>query len=148
MHVEAEPKMTAPIHGEILNALRHLARHGALAPSLWSVTFFALAFAPLRRGSFLDVLDSAIRYLQVAQFNPELNFHPLVEPDQVLAWSAIPMEQRRAAAQAVGLEVWDYEPCSPHERNLVSWSLEALTGVRVRFSHEDCPPLQDGSLPS
>jgi len=148
MHVEGEAKNPAANFNELLTALRPLARQGTLASPLWSVTSFALTFAQLRRGYFLEILDSAIRYLRVAQFNPELPFHPLAEPDQVLAWSDLPKEQRRAATQAAGIEPSDQEPSSLRQRTLAGWSHEALTGVRVRFSEDDRFPVLEETLPS
>jgi hypothetical protein len=103
-----------------------------LASNLVPVVLFALRFAAQRRGAYLDVLLGAISYLERAQFNPEHPYHPTPEPDIILVWNDLSGSQRRQAAAAAGVEVdRDGYPRTSADELLISWTHEALTGVRL-----------------
>jgi tetratricopeptide (TPR) repeat protein len=148
MHFEGDSKLKPAVFQDLIAALRPLALQGHLPAQLWSVASFALFFAQLDRGHHLEVLDSASRYLQAAQFNPFLPFHPLAEPDLLLNWRDLPKEDRRSTAKAAGIELSGDEPTSPRQRTLLSWTHEALTGVRLRFSEDDSLSFDAPTLPS
>jgi tetratricopeptide (TPR) repeat protein len=117
----------------LLFSLKPLALEGKLPPPLWATLSFALGFVQLGEGYAGEVLDAAIRYLKRAQFNPELPFHPLDQPEELLSWNEVPEDLRTATAQAAGVELEDGEPESLQDRDLLAWTHEALHGVRVQF---------------
>ena len=133
MHVDKHPGSPPSTYHDLLLALEPLAREGRLAAPLWEVSSFALGFAQKGKGYSAEVLDRAIRHLQVAQYNPELPFHPLSDPKDVVSWRELPEAARRAASLSAGVELVRGEPGAPGARNLLAWTHEALTGVRIQF---------------
>ena len=146
MHLGKQVPSKASVYQDLLRALRPLALQGALSAGLWAVLSFALGFAQLGRGYSVEVLDSAIRYLQPAQYNPKLSFHPLSDPDETVSWGLLSKEARRASASAAGVELVDDEPASPRQRRVLAWTHEALTGVRVQLPDDGVSP-EDETLP-
>jgi hypothetical protein len=130
MHVEKHPASPPSTYRDLLLALEPLAREGT---PLWEVSSFALGFAQKGKGFSAEVFDRAIRHLQVAQFNPELPFYPLSDPQEVVSWKELPEAARQAAALAAGIELVRGEPRSPAARRLLAWTEEALSGVRLQF---------------
>lgn len=122
----------------LLQSLKPLALSGKLAPRLWRVTAFAIRFASHRQGLYLEVLDEARRYLERAQFNPELEYHPLPEPDDGRHWHLdfTPEERQALAQQATLSPMSDLENPPPQEREILGWTLEALTGIRIFFPRD------------
>jgi tetratricopeptide (TPR) repeat protein len=103
-----------------------------LAPHLLPVLRFALGFPARRAGAYLDVLLSAAAYLERARFNPAYLYHPTPEPELTLVWSDLSGSQRRRAALAAGVELdRSGYPRTSEEQLLISWTHEALTGVRI-----------------
>jgi tetratricopeptide (TPR) repeat protein len=130
MHLDKHPVSPPSTYQDLLLALEPLAREGKLAASLWEVSSFALGFAQKGDGFSAEVFDRAIRYLQVAQFNPELPFYPLSDPKEVVSWQELPEEARQAASLSAGVELAGGEPAA---RRLLAWTHEALSGVRIQF---------------
>jgi tetratricopeptide (TPR) repeat protein len=131
---EAEEGATRP------DALRGIA--GVLAdlppdrlPShLVAPILFALRLAAQREGAFQDALLAASAYVERGRFNPERVFHPTSNPDLFLLWHDLTPRQRRQAAEAamVGVDAAG-EPRSREDLRLISWTHEALTGVRIEI---------------
>ncbi len=103
-----------------------------LPPHLLPVLRFALRFPARRAGAYLDVLLSAAAYLERARFNPAYLYQPTSEPDLTLVWNDLSGSQRRRAAFAAGVELdrTGY-PRTSEEQLLITWTHEALTGVRI-----------------
>jgi tetratricopeptide (TPR) repeat protein len=103
-----------------------------LAPHLLPVLRFALRFPARRSGAYLDVLLGATSYVERARFNPESPYHPTPDPDLILVWNDLSGSQRRQAAEAAQVEVdRDGYPRRSTDQLLISWTHEALTGVRI-----------------
>lgn len=95
---------------------------------------FALRLAAQREGAFQDALLAASVYAERARFNPERVFHPTSDPDLFLVWHDLTPRQRRQAAEAAGVDVDAAgEPRSREDLRLISWTHEALTGVRIEI---------------
>jgi tetratricopeptide (TPR) repeat protein len=105
-----------------------------LAPPLRFVIRFALDFPKRRAGAFLDVLFCASAYVERARFNPAYPFQPTPEPERVMLWRDLTRSQRRQAASSAGVEL-DREgfPLSTQDHLLISWTHEALTGLRIQL---------------
>jgi tetratricopeptide (TPR) repeat protein len=119
------------------DALRGIA--GVLAdlplPShLVAPILFALRLAAQREGAFQDALLAASVYVERGRFNPQRVFHPTSDPDLFLLWHDLTLRQRRQAAEAamVGVDAAG-EPRSREDLGLISWTHEALTGVRIEI---------------
>jgi hypothetical protein len=65
---------------------------------------------------------------------PQKVFHPTSDPDLFLIWRDLTLRQRRQAAEAamVGVDAAG-EPRSREDLGLLSWTHEALTGVRIEI---------------
>ncbi len=120
----ARPRLLAELHDD-------LAADARLPLHLWQVVSFALSFAELQLGYVLDLLSSALRYLEMAQFNPDLPFHPLQDPDDVLLWTDLSLSAREASALAAGVQLDQGLPTTPLGRLRLAWAHETLTGIRV-----------------
>ena len=105
-----------------------------LAPHLQAVLRFALQFPLRRQGSYLDVLLSAIPYIERAWFNPQFPYHPTPEPELTLVWNDLSRRQRREAAREAGVELDSAGyPRNVEDQLLIAWTHEALTGVRIEL---------------
>jgi hypothetical protein len=125
-----------------------------LPPHLWAAVRFALTLASKRRGAYMDALLAAEHWLERARFNPDLPYLPLPEPDDVVAWASLSEEQRArlvqdaleptAAARLKSLSAFDLlAQLTRADFNLLLWTHEALTGVRIQsppYDFEDTPP--------
>jgi tetratricopeptide (TPR) repeat protein len=128
-----ESPLRTRLLGDLKDALTPLALKGALAAPLWNVVAFALSFAAQAQGYYLDVLLSALRFLQKAEFNTSLPFEPLPEPGDVVSWEDIPPSARESAARAAGLELVDHRPVRIEDEAPLAWAHEGLTGERAHF---------------
>ncbi|HEX4959744.1 MAG TPA: hypothetical protein VF173_02815 [Thermoanaerobaculia bacterium] len=133
MHLDRHPAAPPSTYQNLLAALEPLAEEGKLGAALREVSSFALGFAQKGKGLRAEVLDRAIRYLEKAQHNPGLPFHPLGEPEDVVSWRELSENARRAISRSAGVGLVRGEPGSPAGRNLLAWTHEALTGVRIQF---------------
>jgi hypothetical protein len=95
-----------------------------------------------------ESLLAAELWVRSTRFNPDLPFFPLREADLTLHWNQLSESQRRQAADSAGVELVPrregrterLEPQSLHDRDLIAWTHEALTGTRIIFpdqSHLD-----------
>jgi tetratricopeptide (TPR) repeat protein len=130
--MESPPHRTKLL-AELEDNLRPLAEDGHLPPWLWDVVSFSLSFSQHGKGHFLDLLLSALRFVQRAEFNSQLPFEPLPEPDAMVDWSEITLPEREIAAQTAGLELVDDMPATIDDKDRLAWAHEVLTGERVRF---------------
>jgi len=97
---------------------------------------FALRFPARREGAYLDVLLAASSYVERARFNPKYPFYPTPQPERTLVWNDLTRAQRRRAAQTAGVEL--DSACyarSQEDLLVISWTHEALTGVRIQIPH-------------
>ncbi len=126
--------------------LEHLSRElfslppDRLAPHLVFALRFALEFPKRRKGALLDVLLSASAYVERARFNPDYAYYPTPEPERIMVWRDLSRSQRLQAAIAAGVQLGpDNYPKSAEDHLLISWTHEALTGVRMQlpFGLED-----------
>ncbi|HET9208746.1 MAG TPA: tetratricopeptide repeat protein [Thermoanaerobaculia bacterium] len=106
---------------------------------------FALELAARREGSFMEPLLRAIDYLKRGRFNPGVPFHPTADPHLRLRWHELAIGQRRQAAAAAGVELGrSGEPRNALDLRRISWTHEALTGVRIElpegFAEDDETP--------
>lgn len=104
-----------------------------LPPPLAAVVNFALLLPSRAPSSFyMDALEATAAYLLKAQFDPEIRYFPLEEPDLTVSWDSVPIQLRRAAAKASAVALdSDGEARTTLDLHLVCWAHEALTGVRV-----------------
>jgi hypothetical protein len=80
------------------------------------------------------VLLSAAAYVERARFNPAYPFHPTPEPERSMLWRDLTRSQRRQAAASADVQVdQDGFPASVENLFLISWTHEALTGVRLQL---------------
>ena len=122
-----------------------LAERGGLPSHLAAVMEFALLFPLRSRTGFThDVLRQASEYLLQARLNPALLFHPLPEPHLVFLWSHLTRPQRQQAAEAAGVTLDPLgEPRSRRDRWWITWTHEALTGVRIEVPAGNGPDLDE-----
>lgn len=130
-----------------------IAEVGALPAPLATATVFALRLPARAPNAFyMDALEAVADYLPKAQFNPELRYFPLSEPDLVITWEAVSVQERHTAAEAAAVSVNKAgEPSSTMDLHLVCWAHEALTGVRVELPHtymHQHPGQEDDTWPS
>jgi tetratricopeptide (TPR) repeat protein len=126
--LETDPPKTRLV-AELRAALEPFAQDRRLPSWIWNVVSFALTFGERRLGFYLSVLLSAIRYVQMAEFNSALPFYPLPGPDEIA--ESIPAEHLKKAADAGGVELVEAR-LNPTDRLRLAWAYEALTGVRVQ----------------
>lgn len=105
-----------------------------LAPHLIFALRFALEFPKRRKGALLDVLLSASAYVERARFNPDFAYHPTADPEHIMGWLDLSRSQRLETALAAGVQLGaDHFPKSPDDHLVISWTHEALTGVRIQL---------------
>ena len=118
---------------------------GRLPSHLLAPIRFALRLAAQREGAFQDALLSASVYVERGRFNPQRVFHPTSDPDLFLLWHDLTPRQRQQAAEAAGVGVDAAgEPRSREDLRLISWTHEALTGVRIEIP--EGPGGDDGTV--
>jgi tetratricopeptide (TPR) repeat protein len=87
-----------------------------------------------RAGDSIDCLVSALAYLERAQLNSELVYQPLEEPRSTLEWDSMNETERDQAAARAGIRLDSHgQPRTARERDLMAWTYEATTGVRIHF---------------
>lgn len=108
-----------------------------LASHLVAPILFALRLAGQREGAFQDALLAASVYVERGRFNPQRVFHPTSDPDIFLLWHDLTPRQRRQAAEAARVDIDAAgEPRSREDLRLISWTHEALTGVRIEIPED------------
>jgi hypothetical protein len=135
--ISAEQALDAP---DFPARLDHLAKQlfslppDRLAPHLVFALRFALEFPKRRKSGFLDVLLSASAYVERARFNPDYPYQPTADPEHIMVWRDLSRSQRLEAALAAGVQLGaDHFPKSPDDHLVISWTHEALTGVRIQL---------------
>jgi tetratricopeptide (TPR) repeat protein len=125
-----------------------------LAPHLLAAVRFALTLASKRKGAYMDALLSAEHWLERARFNPDLPYWPIPEPDDVVTWASLSGDQRSrlvqealepdAAGRLSSLSTFGLlAQLTRADFNLLAWTHEALTGIRIQpptYDFDDTPP--------
>jgi tetratricopeptide (TPR) repeat protein len=131
---EAEEGATPEALREIVGVLAGLPPD-RLPSHLVAPILFALRLAAQREGAFQDALLAASVYVERGRFNPQRVFHPTSDP--FLLWHDLTPHQRRQAAGAARVDIDAAgEPRSREDLGLISWTHEALTGVRIEIPED------------
>jgi len=146
--IEIEPpEGSGPLIESIAGRLEALPPAHRL-PHFLPVLHFAFGLAVARRGAYVDALLSARCWVEKARFNPKLPYHPLSEPDEVVRWERLSLEQRLLLAdRALPLELAGRLRSHPGssgffrlltrgQLDLLTWMHEALTGIRVQLPED------------
>jgi tetratricopeptide (TPR) repeat protein len=107
---------------------------GLVPHHLWDAVGFALWLPQLGSGHYMEAILQATRYVEKAQFNAALAFHPIPEPDAKVSWKDLEPARRHAMAEAAGRSLTiDFETVSPSDQNWIAWTHEARTFNYVIF---------------
>lgn len=112
----------------------------ALPSAAGRVLRFVFSLFNFPESFYMEALLSAEKWLARSRHNPELPYFPLEVPESEISWVQLHEAEQHQAVSWVGVQVRRHPSAgtvdikNASDREIVAWTYEARTGIRLTFS--------------